>query len=138
MMCTSNILREINSFLKQDTNTTLEITFAQLAIEIYHNGHFLKKIERPNSSILLYKPKNNKLAQMDLVDNIAFRFSFWFDTPTSPLKYKSDILRLPQPLTEGFLEMDAEKLIVGFIMHTQGNSIETTHVYTQICMRQRW
>ncbi|MEP0462870.1 MAG: hypothetical protein ABJN84_17210 [Flavobacteriaceae bacterium] len=128
----SDLLPAIFDFLHCCSTINLEITFAQLDIHIYHNGHFLKRITKPNSRILLYKPQNRKIAQMDLLDNIAFRFSFEFDKPTSQLYYKSKRLYLPQPLTEGFLEMDAEKLSFSFTINSPSNYVEITHVYRQI------
>ncbi|WP_420603220.1 hypothetical protein [Flagellimonas sp.] len=79
----SNILGEINNFLEKGSINTMEITFAQLEIDTYHNGEFLKRIQKPNCSIILHRSENNTLAKMDVVDNIAFRFSFRFAAPTS-------------------------------------------------------
>lgn len=133
-MSLDNVLGEINSFLEYSKAKTLEITFAQLEIDTYHNGKFLKTMQRPNSKIILYKLQNSTQAKMHVVDNLVFRFSFWLEKPSCYLTYKSKVLQLPRPLHQGFLEMDAKKLILWFTINAPSKDlqVQVTHKYSSI------
>ncbi|SNY99692.1 hypothetical protein [Flagellimonas pacifica] len=130
----SNILGEINYFLEKGFTNTLKITFRQLEIDTYHSGEFLKRIQKPNDRIIIRKLKTGSLAKMDVVDNIAFRFSFRFATPTSHLFYESEMQQLPRPLAQGSLEMNTEKLVLEFIIDALDKEllVKVRHSYTQI------
>lgn len=132
-MSKSDLLPSLFDFLHCDSKTNLEITFAHLDIYIYHNGRFQRKIERPNSRILLYQPPNGEHVQMDLVDALVFRISFWFKKPTAQQEQLSEDLHLPHPLTEGYLEVDTEKLFFSFTVSSPGCHMETNYVYSQLC-----
>ncbi|MGW9686758.1 hypothetical protein [Flagellimonas sp. 2504JD1-5] len=130
----SNILGEINNFLERDSANTLEITFALLEIETYQNGKFLRRFHKPNCRIIIRRLKTSSLVKMDVVDNIAFRFSFRFEKPTSYLSYKSDMQQLPRPLAQGILEIEAEKLVLEFAIDAPDKElrVKVRHTYTQI------
>ncbi|WP_420602832.1 hypothetical protein [Flagellimonas sp.] len=130
----SNILGEINTFFERSPAKALEITFAQLKIDTYHNGQFLQQIQRPNCKIVLQKVVNNALAKMDVVDNLVFRFSFWFEKPTTENYFKGETLQLPRPLAEGTLQMDAEKLTLQFTIDAPDKNLQVhvRHIYTEI------
>nr|WP_299167140.1 hypothetical protein [uncultured Allomuricauda sp.] len=132
-MPTCNILGEINVFLQCDATTTLEIIFTSLEIDTYHNGKFLKKITKPNGRIRINKPQSSSLAKINVVDNIAFPFSFWFKKPTANLYYKSETLQLPRPLIQGSLEINAKKLVLQFVIDApyKALQVKVKHTYTQ-------
>ncbi|WP_190808406.1 hypothetical protein [Flagellimonas sp. S3867] len=130
----SNILGKIKNFLEKSSTNTLEITFAQLEIETYQNGKFLRQFQRNNRRIIIRRLKTNSLAKMDVVDNIAFRFSFRFATPTANLNYKSEMLQLPRPLAQGIVEIEAEKLVLEFVIDAPEERlrVKVRHTYAQI------
>ncbi|WP_420322114.1 hypothetical protein [Flagellimonas sp.] len=130
----SNILGEMNNFLEKETTNTLEITFANLEIETYQNDKFLRQLHKSNCRIIIRKLKTSSLAKMDVVDNIAFRFSFRFATPTSNENYKSEMQQLPRPLAQGILEMDSEKLVLEFAIDAPDKELQVKvrHAYSQI------
>lgn len=131
-MSKSYLLPTIYHFLHCDSKTNLEITFAHLDIYTYHNGRFQRKMERPKSRILLYHPPNSEHAQMDLIESLVFRISFWFEKPAAQHYHLAEDLHLPPPLTEGYLELNAEKLFFSFVVNSPGCHVETNYVYSQL------
>lgn len=105
-----------------------------LEIDTYHNSKLLKKISKPNGRIHINKPQNNSLVQIDVMDNIAFPFSFWFEKPSTDTVYKRKMLQLPRPLIQGFLEINTEKLILYFTIDEPDRALEVKvqHTYTQL------
>ncbi len=68
------------------------------------------------------------------MDNLVFRFSFWFEKPTTENYFKVEMLQLPRPLAEGTLLMDAEKLILQFIIDAPDKNLQVhvKHTYSGI------
>ncbi|TXN36132.1 hypothetical protein FVB32_16370 [Flagellimonas hymeniacidonis] len=133
-MAVSSILTEINTLLDDKSPKSCELTFALLDIDTYHNGTFLKRVQRPYPKIIIHKPVNSTSAQMEVQNNLVFSFSFWFEKPTCHFNYKSKMLQLPRPLTEGALEMDAEKLVLRFTIDAPDKVLQVRiqHTYTQL------
>ena len=129
-----NILGEINAFLECRKSKTLEITFAQLKIDSYHNGKFLMPVHKSNSRITLYRLQNNNFAKMKVLDNLVFPFSFWFEKPATDLAYKNKMLQLPRPLAQGSLEIYAEKLVLHFTIEAPSKNLQVRvrHRYVNI------
>nr|WP_299213976.1 hypothetical protein [uncultured Allomuricauda sp.] len=94
----------------------------------------LKKISKPNGRIHINKPQNNSLVQIDVMDNIAFPFSFWFEKPTDSLEYSGRMLRLPRPLAQGSLQLNAKKLVLQFVMEAPHKALQVKvkHTYSQM------
>ncbi|WP_420320761.1 hypothetical protein [Flagellimonas sp.] len=112
-MSNSNLLETLITFLDQKTETTLKLTFAQLKVDTYRNGHHLHTTLRPQSLLVVQRLKDDSYARIR-VDNLVFPFWFWFERPTLPLEYQTKMLKLDRPLAEGTLEIHAEKLCLQF------------------------
>nr|WP_299067267.1 hypothetical protein [uncultured Allomuricauda sp.] len=133
-MAVSSILTEINTLLDAKGSKSWELTFALLEIDTYHNGKFLKRVQHAYPKIVIYKPEHNTSAQMEVLDNLVFSFSFWFEKSIAHLDYKSKMLRLPRPLTQGTLQLDAKKLVLQFTIDVPDKALEVKvqHIYTQL------
>lgn len=114
-MSKSNLLNSIKTFLAHETSELLELTFSTLEIHITNNGKFLNQSIKNNCKVSIKRQSHNH-ANMDIVDNPAFEFSFLFATPASFPYYCGQMIELPRPLTGGVLKMDTYSLILNFII----------------------
>ncbi|WP_136468602.1 hypothetical protein [Flagellimonas onchidii] len=113
-MITSDVFKTLTTFLDSETGNTLKLTFTQLKVDTYRNGHYFNTMIRPNSRLVLHKFKNERFAKIRVVDNLVFPFWFWFERPTQNLEYHTKMLRLSRPLAEGTLAIHAHKLCLQF------------------------
>jgi len=129
------ILSTFTNFLHQSSPAPLQITFASLEIRHYQNGQFLNYLQRPQSSINLQKLPCNALAELRVVDNLVFSFSFQFRLPGVRQCHDMEMLSLPRPLDRGRLYLDEEKLQLSFRIDAPDPSlcVEVTHMYQGIC-----
>ena len=113
-MQNTHLLRTISHFLDQSPYTSLELTFAHHTICNHQNGRFLNRVHKQQSRLLINKPPQSHLAQMVVVDNLLFNFSFSFNRPTNQNQYHGPMLQLPRPLDQGHLEISAAQLVLSF------------------------
>lgn len=127
------------NFLHQSSPEPLQITFASLEIRHYQNGQFLNQLQRPQSRIILQKMPCNDLAELRVVDNLVFSFSFQFRMPRAGEFHDIKMLSLPRPLDCGRLYLDEEKLRLSFRIDAPDPSlcVEVTHLYQGICHMER-
>ncbi|MEX0315892.1 MAG: hypothetical protein AB3N18_17060 [Allomuricauda sp.] len=133
-MTQTDLFETLTAFLEQKTDTTLKLTFAQLQIDTYRNGHYFNTALRPDSRLVLHRLKDQRFAKLRVVDNLVFPFWFWFERPTLPLPYHTKMLRLARPLAEGTLEIRAEKLCLQFTIAAPKKDLQlmVRHTYTQV------
>ena len=129
----------IKDFLHQSPHTQLHITFAGLQIHNHTNGQFLNRVQRHHSRIILQKMPQKGLAQMTVLDNLVFSFSFQFCMPSAQKSHTVDMLELPRPLHRGRLCVDEEKLLLSFCIDAPDPTlcVEVTHVYQGILALER-
>lgn len=134
-MPTRPISSTFTDFLHQSSPTPLQITFATLEITNHQNGQFLNRVQREQSRIVLQKMSQTGLAQMTVLDNLVFRFSFQFHIPNAGKFQNGEMLALPRPLDRGRLSVDNEKLVLSFRINAPDPSlrVEVTQVYKDIC-----
>lgn len=130
----SDLQHVLARFLDHDKEKTLKLTFAQLHIHTYHRGKSLNRVTKTNAQILIRKLTTTQQLKMTVLDNLVFRFSFWFERPTIPLPYIGKMLWTPQPLQEGIFEMDAEKLVLQFTINAPDKAlrVQVKHTYLQL------
>ena len=134
-MLTRPISYTFTDFLHQSSHTPLCITFATLEITNHQNGQFLNQVERRQSRIVLQKMPCGRMAKINVLDNMVFRFSFQFHIPNAGKFQNGEMLALPRPLDRGRLSVDNEKLVLSFRIDAPDPSlrVEVTHVYQDIC-----
>lgn len=93
----SNLIQTITNFLNQSSHTQLQLTFATLEIRNYQNEQLLHCVQRQQSRIFLQKMPQTGLAEMTLLDNLVFCFSFQFQIPTAGEFHDGEMLFLPRP-----------------------------------------
>ncbi|WP_067034358.1 hypothetical protein [Allomuricauda sp. CP2A] len=120
--------------LHQSSPAPLQITFAMLAIRNHQNGQFLNRVQRPQSRIILQKLPQQGLAELTVLDNLVFCFSFQFHIPNAGEFHDGEMLALPRPLDQGGLFVDNEKLRLSFRIDAPDPTlrVEVTHVYQNI------
>ncbi|WP_190809214.1 hypothetical protein [Flagellimonas sp. S3867] len=133
-MTKADLFETLIDFLDQETGTTLKLSFAQLQIDMYQHGHYLKTILRPNARLVLYKLKDQNFAKIKVVDNLVFPFWFWFERPSFSQEYHTKMLKLSRPLADGTLEIHAEKLCLQFTIDAPQKDLKLMikHTYTEI------
>lgn len=138
-MPTPSILSTITDFLHQNTQEPLQITFAHLEICNQQRGQWCKKVQRRQSRILLRKLPQNGLAEITVMDNLVFRFSFQFRISETEACSNLEMLSLPRPLDQGQMYMDDEKLQLSFRIDAPDPSlrVQVTQVYRRICRMER-
>ena len=121
-------------FLHQSSHTPLCITFATLEITNHQNGQFLNQVERRKSRIVLQKMPCGRMAKINVLDNMVFRFSFQFRLPLAAKCHNLEMRSLPRPLDRGRLSVDNEKLVLSFRIDAPDPllRVEITHVYQSI------
>ncbi|MBO0321433.1 hypothetical protein J0X14_03915 [Muricauda sp. CAU 1633] len=121
-------------FLRQNSPDALHITFAALEICNHQNGQLLHKVQRPQSRIILQKMPQKGMAELTVLDNLVFSFSFQFQTLKAQKFHDVEMLSLPRPLDQGRLYMDEEKLQLSFRIDAPDPTlrVEVTHVYQGI------
>lgn len=126
-----NLIQTITNFLLQSPRTQLQITFATLEICNHQNGQLLHKVQRQQSRIILQKILQKGLAEITVLDNLVFSFSFQFQIPSALTFHEVDMLSLPRPLDQGRLYMDEEKLQISFRIDAPDPSlrVHVTQVY---------
>lgn len=124
----------ITNYLHQSSPTPLQITFASLEICSHQNGQLLRKVQRQQSHIILQQTRQKGLAEITVLDNLVFSFSFRFQLPSAPTCHEVEMLSLPRPLDQGRLSMDEEKLQLSFRIDAPDPTlrVEVTHVYQGI------
>ena len=134
-MPTPSIVFTITDFLHQKSHDSLQITFAHLDIHNQQQGQWCKKVQRPQSRILLRKLPQG-LAEITVVDNLVFRFSFQFRIPDTQTCSNLEMLCLPRPLDQGRMYMDDEKLQLSFRIDAPDPAlcVQVTQVYHHICL----
>lgn len=132
-------LKTVKDFLHHPSQDPLQITFAYLDIHNQQQGQWCKKVQRPQSRILLRKLPQNGLAEITVVDNLVFRFSFQFRIPDTEACSNLEMLSLPRPLDQGRMYMDDEKLQLSFRIDAPDPSlrVQVTQVYQGILDLQR-
>nr|WP_298793788.1 hypothetical protein [uncultured Allomuricauda sp.] len=130
----SDLQHTLARFLDHEEEKVLKLTFAQLHIDTYHKGKSLKQVTKTNAQIHIRKLATTPQLKMTVLDNLVFRFSFWFERPTMPLPYSSKMMRTPQPLQEGILEIDLEKLVLQFTINAPDKAlrVQVKHIYLQL------
>ncbi|HBU76986.1 MAG TPA: hypothetical protein DEF18_02690 [Muricauda sp.] len=113
----------------------MQITFATLEIHNHQNGQFLNHLHRPQSRITLNKIPCSDLAELTVLDNLVFSFSFQFRLPQTKEFHTIEMLSLPRPLDHGKLLVDEEKLMLSFRIDAPDPSlrVEVMHTYQGIC-----
>ncbi|WP_036380227.1 hypothetical protein [Muricauda sp. MAR_2010_75] len=124
----------ITNFLHQSSQTQLQITFASLNIRNHQNGQLLHQVHQLQSRIILQKMPQKGLAELTLLDNLVFSFSFQFQIPKALKFHDVEMLALPRPLDQGRLYLDEEKLQLSFRIDAPDPTlrVEVTHVYQGI------
>ncbi|WP_431162605.1 hypothetical protein [Flagellimonas beolgyonensis] len=138
-MPTPSIVSTITDFLHHHSQDPLQITFAHLEICNQQHGQWCKKVHRPQSRILLRKLPQNRLAEITVVDNLVFRFSFQCRIPDTESYSNLELLCLPRPLDQGRLFLDDEKLQLSFRIDAPDPAlrVQVTQVYHRICHVER-
>ncbi len=98
----------------------------------------VQKVQRPQSRIVLRKLSQG-LAEITVVDNLVFRFSFQCRMPTTTEFNNLEMLYLPRPLAQGRMYLDDEKLQLSFRIDAPDPSlrVQVTQVYHRICHVER-
>lgn len=127
-------IKTITNFLHQSPHTPLQITFATLEICNHQNGQLLHKVQRQQSRIILQKMPHKSLAEITVLDNLVFSFSFQFQMPSALTFHEVEMRSLPRPLDQGRLYMDEEKLQISFRIDAPDPSlrVHVTQVYQGI------
>ncbi|MBA4744881.1 MAG: hypothetical protein H2058_06465 [Muricauda sp.] len=134
-MPTLPISTTFTDYLHQNSHTPLQITFATLTIRNHQNGQFLNRVQRQQSSIILQKLPQTGLAEITVLDNLVFSFSFQFRIPRAKEFHNIEMLSMPRPLDCGRLFVDKEKLRLSFRIDAPDPSlrVEVTHTYQGVC-----
>ena len=138
-MPTTPILSTFTDFLHQSSPASLQITFANLTICHHQNGQFLNQVQRQYGHITLHKTLHQGVAELTVLDNLVFSFSFKFQMPNTEKIHDVEMLSLPRPLSHGKLYVDEEKLVLSFRIEAPDPSlcVAVTHVYKGICTLER-
>ena len=133
-MHNTDVLGAIRQFVHQDRSTALELTFSSLEIHSFLNGRLLHVLTKPQGKVRIHPQKQQRLPQMDVLDNLVFQFSFGFAVPNSAPVYQSSMLYLPRPLMDGALKLDSEQLLLEFVIDTpnKDHRIQIQHRYTRM------
>lgn len=115
-MPNTQLLHTITHFLEQSPYTSLEITFAEHQIINHLNWQYLNTVYKTQSRVMIHKVPQSGLAQMVVVDNLLFNFSFHFLKPDNTTYYQGPMLQLPRPLSEGKLQITTDSLRLSFII----------------------
>lgn len=129
-----SISSTIINFLYQSSPAPLQITFATLEICSHQNGALLHSVQRQWSRIILQQTPQKGLAEITVLDNLVFSFSFRFQLPSAPTCHEVDMRSLPRPLDQGRMYLDDEKLQLSFRIDAPDPTlrVEVTHVYQGI------
>ena len=129
-----SLIQTIENFLHQNSPAQLQITFASLKIRNHQNGQLLHQVQRRQSRIILRKLPQKGLAELTLLDNLVFSFSFQFQIPKAQKFHDVEMLSLPRPLDQGRLCVDEEKLQLSFRIDAPNPTlrVRVTHVYQGI------
>lgn len=138
-MPTLPIVSTFANFLTQSSHAPLQLTFAHLEIHNHRHGHLFNRVQRHRSRIILHKTSQKGLAELTVVDNLVFSFSFQFHLPQALKFQEVEMLSLPRPLDSGRLQLDEEKLQLSFRIDAPDPSlrIHVTLVYQGILELQR-
>lgn len=129
-----SLIQTIKNFFHQSSQTQLQITFASLTIHNHQNGQLLHCVQRQQSRIILQKLPQKGLAEITVLDNLVFSFSFQFQIPKAQKFHDVAMLSLPRPLDQGRLYMDEEKLQLSFRIDAPDPTlrVQVTHLYQGI------
>ncbi|GLU43647.1 hypothetical protein [Allomuricauda sp. NBRC 101325] len=133
-MPTPSILSIFSNYLQQDPKTSLQISFASLNILNYKGRQYLNQVQKHKSRIILLKLPHKHLAEITVLDNPVFSFSFQFLVPNNTEFHSGKMRSLPRPLNNGRYFMDEEKLVLTYTIDAPDPllRVEVTHVYTGI------
>ncbi len=131
-------LQTVKDFLHLNTHGSQQITFAHLEIHNQQHGQWCKKVQRPQSRLIL-RTLPQGLAEITVMDNLVFRFSFQFRIPDTQTCSNLEMLCLPRPLGQGRMYMDDEKLQLNFRIDAPDPAlrVQVTQVYHRICRMER-
>jgi len=134
-----SISSTFTNLLHQSSPAPLQITFASLEICHYQNGQFLNHLHRPQSRIILQKMPCKDMAELRVLDNLVFSFSFQLRLPGAGECHDMKMLSPPRPLDRGRLYLDEEKLQLSFRIDAPDPSlrVEIAHLYQGICHLER-
>lgn len=134
-MSNPSISSIFTNYFHQCSPAPLQITFATLAIRNHQNGQFLNQVERRQSRIVLQKMSSGRLAKINVLDNMVFRFSFQFRLFGAGNFHDMEMLSLPRPLDSGMFGVDKEKLWLSFRIDAPDPSlrVQVVHTYQNIC-----
>ncbi len=135
----TTILSAITNFLHQSSPAALQITFASLEICSHQNEQLLRTVQRQQSRIIIQKMSQKGLAEITVLDNLVFSFSFQFQLPSAPTCHEVDMRCLPRPLDQGRMYLDDEKLQLSFRIDAPDPSlrVQVTQVYRGILHLER-
>ncbi|MEW2921263.1 hypothetical protein AB1A65_07325 [Muricauda sp. ANG21] len=139
-MPTRPILSTLTNLLHQSSQTQLQIiTFASLEIRNYQREQLLHRVQRPQSRIILQKMPQKGLAEITVLDNLVFSFSFQFQILKAEEFYDAEMLVLPRPLDQGRMYLDEEKLQLSFLIDAPDPTlrVRVTHAYQGILKLER-
>ncbi|WP_422349044.1 hypothetical protein [Flagellimonas sp.] len=127
-----DILQTIKQFLEHSSKKSLKLQFEYTEIRLLNNPCALHSIIRPNSRLVIYKTPNKPTAKMSVKDDLVFQFWFRFVPPPTTEYYINEVTDLPEPLSQGVLEINTEKLTLQFTIdgpeaHT---GLRVQHVYS--------
>ncbi|MCL6267649.1 hypothetical protein [Flagellimonas myxillae] len=133
-MQTTPILQTIRKFLNQSSYASLEVTFADHLVLPGQSHLPMRPVYKSNSRIVINKRPEKGLVQMVVVDNLVFNFSFDFVPPQHQEFYLAAMLRLPSPLDQGHLHMDADQLTLSFRIYAKDPKLRVyvSQTYTHI------
>nr|WP_299387602.1 hypothetical protein [Allomuricauda sp.] len=103
-----DILQTIKCFLEHSPCSNLELTFGHTEIRLLNKPCALHSVIKYNSRLVIYKTPNKPLAKILVKDDMAFQFWFRFVPPTNGEYYFNKVVELPEPLSDGILEITAE------------------------------
>lgn len=118
-MPTVPILPTIQDFIHKSPYASLELTFDSHLVLNSQNHRPFSPVQKQNSRIVINKKLKRGLAQMVVVDNLVFNFSFGFTPPMEQEFYLGPMLHLPSPLDQGHLHMDADQLTLSFRIYAR-------------------
>jgi len=125
-----NLLQTLADFQAQSYFSSLKITFGVHDIINYRDGHSLNQAER----IIVVKTSKHHIAQIKVMDNLLFRFSFHISLPKILAGQTESMIQLPRPLEDGHLNIQNEKLELSFRIDAPKNEPQLTveHCYTEV------
>ncbi|MEM8765308.1 MAG: hypothetical protein AAGD88_15925 [Bacteroidota bacterium] len=129
-----NLLQTLADFQAQSYFSSLKITFGVHDIINYRDGHLLNQAEKRKSRIIVVKTSKHHIAQIKVMDNLLFRFSFHISLPKILAGQTENMIQLPRPLEDGHLRIQDEKLELSFRIDAPESEPQLTveHCYAEV------